>query len=263
MKKYFVIIAACYLVACSDASADKTGETIRAAATSTETTPEESGGAGTVGCGQLLFFKKGTKIEATTFQADGTATRKDQTTISDVRTDGGVTIADAETIEITEGKDPGKVLHYTYRCDGKFFYVDISQLLGDLETKGAELSVSELAFPIDLKEGQELPDASVTMDMKYGSKKMQTKVTYKNRKVESKETLKTDAGSWSCLKVSCYLDVEMLGMDEKTKQVMEAMKAKQPKMKSVMWYAPDVGIVRFDMYMDDQLKNYSQVTGIH
>lgn len=261
MKKYFVFLLAFSTAACSGQPAEKSGENIQAAAATPETVTSKSNGEA-VGCGQMLFFKKGLKIVAGTFQGDGTVTRKDQTTIKDVYTEGGVTIAKAEAVEVTDGKEPGKPIEYTYKCDGHSFYVDISNMMGAISRPGAKMSVSELAFPIDIKEGQELPEASIAMEMETRGKTMQTKVTYKDRKVEGKETLTIGSRSYSCLKVSAFLETEMVGLDAESKKVMDAMKARQPKMKSVMWYAPDAGVLRFDLYMGDQLRNYSQVIEI-
>ncbi len=264
MKKYLIILCITAFVACNENTADKSaanGDSLNLQVAAT--TPAATGNnSGDTDCGNQLFFKQGIEIEATTFKADGSVTRKDKTKITNVRNEGGFTIAEAESSEITEGKEPGKTVNYTYKCDGRFFYVDISQLMGSLSTKGAKISVSELSFPINIKEGEQLPEATFNMDMAYGNRTMKSKVTYKERKVEGKETLSFSGKSFSCYKVSSVLDIEMTGLDDRTKQMMETMKAKQPKTKSVMWYAPDAGVLRFDLYMGDALQSYSQVTGV-
>lgn len=262
MKKYFIILTGIALIACANSTGDNKAANLQASATpSAESKTAESADAD--GCGKQLFFKKGIVMEATTFQGDGTVTRKDKTKIIDVRSEGEFTVAEAESTEITEGKKNDKVMHYTYKCDGKSFYVDLSQLMGQLDTKGAKIDVSNVAFPINIKEGDKLPEASITMNMSYGKKTMKTKVTYKDRKVEGTEELKINGGlSFKCYKVSAILDTEMEGLDDRTKQMMETMKARQPKMKSVMWYAPDAGILRFDLYMGESLKSYSQLTAV-
>src|SRR5215831_10624615 len=116
MKKYIIILTGVLFIACANTTEDKSSASSLAASTQpAESKPAESGPAG---CGNQLFFKKGIELEATTFQADGTATRKDKTKITAVRTEGGITIADAESTEITEGKKTdGKIVRYTYKCD--------------------------------------------------------------------------------------------------------------------------------------------------
>ena len=53
----------------------------------------------------------------------------------------------------------------------------------------------------------------------------------------------------------------MQGLDEQTKKIMDAVKAKT-KMSMVMWYTPELGIVRTEMYINGKLNSRTDITAI-
>ena len=108
-----------------------------------------------------------------------------------------------------------------------------------------------------------MPDATGTMSSERDGKKMLMKFVYKDRKVEGKEEITTPAGTFNCFKISNSVEVEMdiPGMDEKTKEMMKQMKNNM-KSTTTTWFAPNFGIVKMEMYMNGELQSRNEVTAV-
>lgn len=55
--------------------------------------------------------------------------------------------------------------------------------------------------------------------------------------------------------------MEIPGMDEKAKKMMETMKSSM-KNKTITWFSPDLGIVKMEMYLNDKLQSRNEITAI-
>ena len=55
--------------------------------------------------------------------------------------------------------------------------------------------------------------------------------------------------------------MEIPGMDERAKKIMESMKDKM-KTTSTTWFAPDFGIVKMEMYQGGKLISKTEVTAV-
>lgn len=255
MKKY-MNLAFIVLLACNNQNGTATKDS-PAIATVAVTAASPSGN-----CGNLVLFRKGAVLEGATYDTTGKEIAKQKTTITDVKQEGGITIANAK-IETTSKYSKGNEKNLTYKCDGTNLYMDLQELMQSYAAmKGTEVKANTMQFPLNISEGQTLPEASVSVSMDRGTgKKMDMVVHYKERTVGAKEKITTPAGSWNCYKVNTTIESEMMGMDEKTKKIMESMKGRM-KMRMVMWYAPDFGIVKTDMYMGDKLQSHSQINSV-
>ncbi|MBL7751425.1 MAG: hypothetical protein JNN29_08570 [Chitinophagaceae bacterium] len=256
MKKYIPILL--FLAACNNSSEP-------AQSGSTATVAEEkktSSGAG--GCESLIFFRKGITVEATSYDAEGKETGKQLTTILDITSKDGNTIAHVRGEDIRSGTGEKKTLEYNYRCDGKNIYMDIASAFRTLEkNEDASFTSTEIEYPIDIKEGQSLPDVSGTMSAEKNGKKSTMTFQYKNRKVGSMETITTPAGTWKCYPVSndVIMEMDIPGMNAQMKEMMKAMQDKM-KTSTTTWFAPDFGIVKMEMYQDGKLKSRNEVTKV-
>jgi hypothetical protein len=215
----------------------------------------------TSGCGKLVLFHKGAIIEGTSYDAAGKETSKTTTTVTDVKNEGGIlTATSSGLMKSTATGD--KTMNLIYKCDGNNLYMDISSMLQNFEglnhLKG---DIKPLQFPVNISVGQKLPDASYTIAMDKGAVKMDITSTYKNRIVAGIEKITTTAGSWDCYKVTTDIDSDVQGLDEATKKIMEAVKAKM-KMSMAMWYNPEMGIVRMEMYNAGKVNIRTDITSI-
>jgi hypothetical protein len=216
--------------------------------------------ASTGNCGSLILFKKGAVIEGTSYDANGKQTHQETTTVTDVSEEGGVLIATSSSL--TNGAAGEKTINLVYKCDGTNLFMDINAMLANFAGMGKiKGDVKPVQFPINISEGQTLPEASYTISMDRGATKMDITSTIKNRTVGAKEKITTTAGTWDCYKVNNDLESDVQGLDEETKKIMDAVKDKT-KMSMVMWYTPELGVVRTDMYINGKLNSRSDITAI-
>jgi hypothetical protein len=266
MKKLIIICPAFFAMACNNSansSGDKNNDSNSKAAV--KQTDEPAGSANAGACSKLIFFQQGAEIVATSYDEEGKETSKQYTKILSVTNTGGFTVANVEGKDTEAGGEKKTTtVKYDYKCDGNKIYFDIASMFRTAEkNEESSFASSLIEYPINLKEGEVLPDAVGTMSSVRNGKKSTMKYIYKDRKVEGREDVTTAAGTWTCYKVSNSVEVEMdiPGMDDKTKEMMKKMKE---GMKSITttWFAPDFGIVKMEMYMNGKLTSRNEVTAV-
>jgi hypothetical protein len=259
MRKYLWI--AVLFLACN--SNDKNNSTVTTRDTSAST-KENKGAAAPGACNKLIFFQPGAEIESKTYNASGKEVSIQHTKIVDVKNEAGMTVAYVEASDVQAGDGKTSNMKYNYNCDGDKIYFDIASMLRT-ETKESDRSfkASVIEYPINITGGETLPDATGTISSERNGKKMEMKYHYKDRKVEGKEDITTPAGTWSCYKISntVSVDMDIPGMDEKMKKMMDVMKEKM-KTTTITWFSPDFGIVKMEMYQNGKLQSKTEVTGI-
>jgi hypothetical protein len=214
-------------------------------------------------CGKLVFFRQGAEIEATSYGKDGKENSKQYTKILSVTNEGGFTIAKVEGKDVQVGEEQKvTTVNYEYKCDGNKIYFDVASMFRTAEKEqDATFESSLIEYPINVKEGETLPDATGTMSSERDGKKMLMKFVYKDRKVGGREEITTPAGTFNCFKISNSVEVEMdiPGMDEKAKEMMKQMKNNM-KNTTTTWFSPDFGIVKMEMYINGELTSRNEVT---
>lgn len=211
-------------------------------------------GMSLVGQDCTMFFpnEEGTVMEITNYD------KKDKVTGSSVQKiveksedDGGLTI----TVENETYDKKGELVmdgEFVVSCkDGKF-YMDMrnfldEQQLAAYENMEVEVDATDMEFPSNLKAGDKLPDASITVSISSsGAAIMRMTVWITNRVVEANENITTPAGSFDCLKMS--YDIE-------TKMVVKV------QAKAVQWIAEDVGMVKSESFnKNGKLQGYALLT---
>lgn len=160
--------------------------------------------------------------------------------------DGGLEVK--ASVETTD--DKRKEIHkgeLTYQCKNGILYMDMRSFLSPETTtafKGDGDVIVEglpMELPNDLKVGQTLPDASVTMTI--GILKMKLFIT--ERKVVAQENVTTPAGPFNAFKITYTL--EMNFAFSQTYQVTE-------------WLAAGVGPVKTETYKKDKMVGRSELT---
>lgn len=256
MKKLIPILL--LLGACNNAA-----ETGKEAAPVAAVTEKSAKGSGT-GCAQLIFFRQGVTIEATSYNATGEETSKQETTVLDISEKEGSTVARVKGVDTQTGSEAKTEVEYSYRCDGKNIYMDIASAFRTMQKNNdASFTSTEIEYPIDIREGQTLPDVGGEMSAERNGKKSTMTFQYKNRKVGKRESVTTPAGTWTCYPVTqeVSMEMEIPGMNEKMKEMMKAMQENM-KTSTTTWFAPDFGIVKMEMYENGKLKSRNEVTKI-
>jgi hypothetical protein len=91
-----------------------------------------------------------------------------------------------------------------------------------------------MEYPQGMKVGDQLKDASMTMDVENKGMKQSVTIVVNNRKVEGKEPVTTPAGTWDCFKISF-----------KSKVIIKTMGIGIPvNVDGTEWYAPGFGVVK-------------------
>lgn len=214
-------------------------------------------------CSNNIWFRKGAKVNTSSYDGQGNEIARSVITVAKVFTNGNMTISELEMKNTDKDGANEKVSKASYKCDGKIFYMDMSGLVpGGNQTTEIETSGLELPFAVSV--GDTLPDSDYTIVMRAEGNVRKIKSHIKERKVESKETVRTPGGSFDCYKISSVIETEidMPGLDEKSKKVMEEVKKKMGKNKMIMWYAHDITIVKMEFHMGEKLMSRTEVTAI-
>lgn len=281
MKQVFLFSLVMFIYSCN-LSAEKNqtgvkagnGQTETAAVSSDTEVPgdpakkaanEASTGTGELPCTRLIFFQPGTVVESVSTDAKGKETSRQLTRILAITDKDGFTVANAESTVTMEGvKGKQTNVKYDYKCDGKNVYFDIASMFRtDSKNNETGFESSTIPYPINVKAGQTLPDASGVMSSTSGKRKMTMTYTFSNRKVTGMEEVTTAAGTWKCYKISMDVDMEMdiPGMDENVKKMMKQMKDSR-KMSSITWFSPDFGVVKTETYLNGELQSKNEVVAV-
>lgn len=144
---------------------------------------------------------------------------------------------------------------FKYYCENGIFHIDMENML-PAETmeayKDMEVSVeqSELTIPASIEPGMTLDDAKLTMKVSTnGIAIMSMDVNITDRKIEAKETITTEAGSFECYKLTYNTSSKMGFVNVSTS--------------SIEWFSPNVGMVRSETYdKKGKLESYSVLTSL-
>ena len=104
---------------------------------------------------------------------------------------------------------------YTFSCTGDKVVIDYQSLIpGEMfktyEDMEVTVSGTDLELPNNLKVGQELADANVTVKVDMGGMSMDMTVNQVNRKVEKKESVTTPAGTFDCIVIYNETESKMM-----------------------------------------------------
>ncbi len=255
MKKLNCLLFAAMFTACNNENS-KTGESKNAdKSLNAQSASATSGG----GCASLVLFRKGTVLEAVSYDKDGKQSAKQTTTVKEVVEDGGMTVATSSAESTSSlGK---KSYDLVYKCDGKNLYMDLNSMMQNVGLKDVKAEARTLSFPIQMTAGETLPESSFTMDMSRGGNNMKIKTSYVNRKVGPLEKVTVPAGTWDCFKVSADIVSDIEGLDAETKKIMDAVKEKT-KMQMNMWVAQGFGMVKMEMLMGGKRSSYTEITSV-
>lgn len=166
-----------------------------------------------------ITLKTGMGFEMTSFNPKDKPTGKMIYQVSKVSREGASTVVDVSVqIQDEKGKQqPPYAVRYT--CNGNELVADLSGMMQAMQTSLKDMEVrmksNKLVYPGKLSVGQTLADGELEADMvSKGNTMMQMSMKMTNRKVDSKETVTTPAGTFDTYKVSSDMNVEnrVMGM---------------------------------------------------
>lgn len=186
-------------------------------------------------CSQYYPLTEGARFEYTLYDKKGkeegsTNYHISQVTNTAVSTDATMSIA----FKDKKGKDTF-TSDYKFSCSGDKVTIDYRSLIPNgmfdsYKDMEVEITGTDVELPNNLKVGQDLADANVTVKIDMGGMSMDMKVDQLNRKVEKKESVTTPAGTFDCL---------VIYSDTKSKMMMA-----NQSFSSRVWLSEGVGIVK-------------------
>ena len=178
-------------------------------------------------CKMFSQFKKGFKMQMTTYDKDEKAVSVVDQEVIEVGTENGDMTATCKiTTDQKKVKDMPDDFTSKIRCRDGNIIMNFKDLMGSSKAleqmKGMEMKITgeDVAIPYNLSVGQSMPDNSMIMQMFLnGTQFMKMTFTMKDRKVEKKETISTSAGTFDCYKITYKMSTSM-GMGEDNSYAM-------------------------------------------
>jgi hypothetical protein len=205
-------------------------------------------------CNEMFDYKKGTIWEWTHYDKKGKFSAKSIQKVEEyeaLNNGFAVTLSVINSDKKGEQTTPPQSLKMT--CKDGVVYFDMNKFVPEEyqneENGGMNMAVEgdNLEMPINMKPGDVLKDASVTMKMGASDSPMNMKMTLHifDRKVEGKETLTTPAGKFDCTIISQSI---------KTKAIVSI------QVDSKEWYCPGIGSIKSESYRKGKMTGYSILT---
>lgn len=190
-------------------------------------------------CSRYYPMEEGTSFQYTNYGKNGKESGIINYTITAASSNGDTSTA---TMHMTMLDDKGEEIiasEYTLSCSENAVHIDYESLMsndmlkqfGDMDM---DISGTDIELPNDLSVGQTLSDANIKMKMNMGGVNMNMNIETVNRKVESKESITTPAGTFECFVISS---------ETKSKVMMS-----NSTFPSRMWLAENIGMVKQETY---------------
>ncbi|MEH6770637.1 hypothetical protein [Maribacter arcticus] len=190
-------------------------------------------------CSKFYPMTEGVSMEYTNYNKKGKVEGISSYKVTEINTVDNTTNA---TMAINLKDEKGKEIYstdYKLSCTGNMVTLDYESLLpsdmmnqyGDMDI---EISGNDIEIPNDLRVGQNLNDANVTMKIGMSGINMNIAVDMLNRKVEKKESVTTPTGTYDCYVV----------YSENQSKMMMANQVYPSR----VWLAEGVGMVKQETY---------------
>lgn len=202
-------------------------------------------------CRAYIPYEEGTKSELTQYDKKGKITGVMKQEVKTVEHKGNTSLFTVHQLyENPDSKEAPVETDITFKCIDGVFYIDMNGYMDQKQLEAYKdmevtLTMDEINIPSSCEVGQTLKDGNIRMEVTNGPMPITMTVSVVNRKVEAKESLKTPAGTFDCVKIS---------QDVVTKSIISMT------INSVEWYAEGVGVVKTETYRKDKLIGYSELT---
>ncbi len=207
-------------------------------------------------CKNYYYMTNNAEVQMTLYDAKGAKSGQQTWKISNVSKDGnGFRSTINSSFVDGKGQEIAKATG-VYKCNGGKLMADMRMSVPQdqaqqIKAGEAQLNESYLEYPSSLSEGMQLPDAFFDMEMNTSGLPSTARFEMKNRKVEGKEKISSDAGSWDAFKISydAQMKIKMIGIGIPM------------VMKTTEWFVPNFGIVKSETYSKNgKLKGSSLLT---
>lgn len=207
-------------------------------------------------CTTYFPMKQGATFEVTSYNTKDKQQSRTEGEIKKVAY--GTTTTATVLARVYDNKD--KLLddfEYDVFCENGVFKIDLQglinnvqmQQLKEMENMQVAIESEHLELPSNMKPGDQLKDARITISINTGMQGMEnmqftTRIT--NRKVEAKEKVTTPAGTFDCLRIRSDIESKTGFGDI--------------RMTTIDWFCENVGMVKTETYNGDKKESYSLLT---
>ena len=189
-------------------------------------------------CNEFYALKKGTAWQISNFNAKEKYLGKTIQTVKEYKKTASGFEA---TIEVVSEDDKGEQYvagATSIKCEDGIIFFNLEDMFPDEAMKSIEnfevkVDGTNLELPDDLKVGQTLKDAELTMQVDASPLKMTFIISVTNRVVEAQENLKVPAGSFDCYKIKQNVNTKTMVKVESN---------------TIEWYAKGVGMIKSETY---------------
>ena len=202
-------------------------------------------------CETYYFLQNNKTIEMTIYNKKGEANGKQVYTVSNVQTSGDDVTArlNSEMFD-KNGKSIVKAVN-EIKCRAGVMMMDMKMNMPQAQQAtdvNATASNVYIEYPPTMKEGDNLKDATMQIDVDNKGMKQTLDMQVINRKVQGKESITTTAGTWDCYKIT-----------NTTKMKIKTMGIGIPVNTEVTeWFAPGFGVVK-----SESKSGGTAITAIH
>jgi len=201
-------------------------------------------------CEKMLPFHQGTSITYKNYDDKQKLFGSHKQTFLKVTSEGEKVVSNIKAEYFDKDGKSQSTSEFTMKCEKGLISMDMSKMMPSAGAaagmKGMEMKMKgdDLEYPSSFTVGQTLKNGKIQMEMvNNGTVFSTTDFEIVNRKVESRETITTPAGTFVCYKIS---------MEYKTETKMSMLPTPM-KMggKTIQWYNLEAGMVRSESYKED------------
>lgn len=196
---------------------------------------------------------QGAKLEFKSFDGKDKLTGSNVQLVKEINEDENSFLALIEVQSFDKkGKDLGKN-EFEAKCLNGLYSVDMKSFLdaktmASYEDMEVEVSSNNLEIPANLNIGDELANGNLNISVySEGMRIMGMTTAITKRKVEAKEEITTEAGTFDCYKITYTITVSTMF---------------SVRMEAADWIAEDIGTVKSETYSNGKSMGYTLLTGI-
>jgi len=203
----------------------------------------------------VFYYPKtqGATLEYKSFDKKDKLTGRSTQKVKEIIENGDVLKA---TIEYQSFDAKGKELginEYTVKCENGIYSVDMRSFL-DAQTMASykdmkiDITSNSLEMPSEMKVGDQLKEGKLVVSISSeGMPIMTMTTTISDRKVDARESVTTEAGTFECFKITYTITTKMMiGM----------------RFEAAEWYSEGIGSVKTESYSKGNKMSSTLLTGI-
>ena len=202
-------------------------------------------------CNEMFDYQEGTSWQWTNYDKKGKRMGKSMQKIEKFNKLSNGFEVTISLVQVDKKGEQTEPVSMDMACKDGVIYFDMKKFIPNEYLEDGDMSVEvtgeNLEMPTNMKVGDYLRDASVTMNLGGSGSPMALNMTVEifNRKVDGEEVLHTPAGEFDCFIISQSI---------KTKTVISM------QMESKEWYSQGVGMIKSESYRKGKMIGYNILT---